>query len=120
MRKRMILSICLLLLGIFIYFIFNGQFLIKDGLITSFIRNYVPDILWTLSFYFASINFSKKIVKNYIPFTALYVFLLALLFELLQLVHIINGTFDIFDIIIYFISICIASLIEKIYWREKI
>lgn len=120
MCKRMILSIGLLLLGILIYFLFNGQFLVKDGLITSFIRNYIPDILWTLSFYFASINFAQKITKRYMIFTALYVFLLALFFELLQLVHVINGTFDIFDIIIYFISICIASLIEKIYWRGKI
>lgn len=118
MRKRMMFSFCLLSLGIIIYCLYNQQILIKQNIIFSFIRNYVPDILWTLSFYSIISVFSKEITKNYILFTTLYINIIAIFFELLQFTGIVRGTFDIFDIIIYAISCFIAILIEKYYWRD--
>lgn len=66
-----------------------------------------------------SVNFSKDLSKNYIIYTALYCFMIGLTFELLQLFGLIKGNFDIFDIIAYIISIIIAGLCEKYFWREE-
>ena len=114
-----IFTFCALALGIFIYYLYKLQILIKKDLLSSFIRNYLPDILWMISFYSISVIFSKEITKNYIIFTALYVNIIGILFELLQLTGIVGGTFDIFDIVAYAISSIIAILIEKYYWRDK-
>lgn len=119
MRKKVIFALGMLVLGIFIYYLYSIQFFKKTNIISSFIRNYIPDILWMLSFYFMSVNFSKKITKRYILFTAIYCFMIGLFFELLQLSSLINGTFDVFDIIWYVITIIIACFVEKYCWREK-
>ena len=119
MCKKIIFSILLLFFGIFIYYLFRENILIKQNFILAFIRNYIPDILWTISFYCISTVFSKNIVKNYIVFTAIYVFSIGLFFELLQLKGIVKGTYDVFDIIIYIIAILVACLIEK-NWRRNV
>jgi len=120
MRKRIIFSLITLLVGIFIYYLSLEHLLIKNNLISSFIRNYVPDILWTISFYSLSVIFSKGITKNYIILTAIYVIVISVIFELLQFTGIVRGTFDVFDIMIYIISTIFASLIEKYYWGDRI
>ena len=120
MRKKIIFSLCALLLGILIYILSLEHFLIKNHFIFSFIRNYVPDILWTISFYTISTLFSKNITKYYIIFTAVYVIILGICFEFLQFTGVARGTFDVYDIIVYIISALIASLIEKYYWGDKI
>lgn len=117
MRKKIIYSLSTLLLGILIYYLSHKGLLIKNDFISSFIKNYVPDILWTLSFYSLSTIFSKAITKNYIIFTALYVIIIGIFFEFLQFTGIVKGTFDVFDILVYIISTIIACLVEKYYWR---
>ena len=104
MRKRIKVSSYTLILGIFIYYLYHQGIVIKNTGITMFIRDYIPDFLWMVSFYFFSINYSKRITKKYILFTSVYTFVLGLIFELLQLVNIVRGTFDIFDIITYIIA----------------
>ena len=93
--------------------------LIKNNLLLTFIRNYLPDILWTISFYFISSIFTKELTKHYIIFTAIYVIIIGFLFELLQFTGVVRGTFDISDIIVYTISVIVAGLIENKYWRDK-
>ena len=120
MCKKIVFSICTLLLGIFIYYLGAIHYLTKTNLITTFIRNYVPDILWTISSYSFSTVFSKNITPKYILLTALYVVTIGLMFELLQFTGIVRGTFDIFDIIVYIVFSITSSLAEKYYWRDKI
>lgn len=117
MRKKIIYSLCTLLLGILIYYLSLKGILTKNDFISSFIRNYVPDILWTLSFYSLSTIFSKAITKKFVIFTAIYVIIIGVFFEFLQFTGIVKGTFDVFDILVYIISTIIACLIEKYYWR---
>lgn len=119
MRKRIIVSLCTLILGILIYYLFHQGIILENSGFSMFIRNYIPDFLWMISFYFFSINYSKGITKKYILLTSFYTFAFGLIFELLQLINIVKGTFDIFDIITYAISILIASIVEKYIWREE-
>lgn len=120
MRKRMIFVISTLLVGILIYYLYNMQFLAKTDIISSFIRNYIPDSLWIISFYSLSAHFSKDLTKHYIVFTAIYVIILSVIFEILQLTGIVHGTFDIFDIITYIVSTILACLIEKYFLGGKL
>ena len=84
----------------------------------SFIRNYVPDCFWVISFYFMSINFTNNLTKRSLLFNSLYVILIGLIYEFLQLYNFVNGTFDIKDIIIYIVSVILACLIE-IFLRRR-
>ncbi len=119
MRKKVIFSIYTLLIGVLIYYLYQKQILVKNNIIASFIRNYIPDILWTISFYSVSTIFLKEITKNYIIYTAIHIIIIGIFFELLQFTGVVRGTFDFFDIIIYIISAIVASLIENKYWRKK-
>ena len=119
MRKKMIFSLFALLIGVLIYYLYQKQILSKNDIVLSFIRNYIPDVLWTISFYSASAIFLKELTKNYIIITAIYISTLGMIFELLQFTGVVRGTFDIFDIIIYIFSTVVASLIENKYWRDK-
>ena len=119
MRKKVIFSIYTLLIGVLIYYLYQKQILVKNNIIASFIRNYIPDILWTISFYSVSTIFLKEITKNYIIYTAIHIIIIGIFFELLQFTGVVIGTFDFFDIIIYIISAIVASLIENKYWRKK-
>ena len=118
MKKRFILSLIFLIIGIIIYVLFRFNLIINNNLFTSFIRNYIPDMCWALSFFFASINFTKNITSNYLIVNSIFVLLFGIIFELLQYFRVVKGTFDVIDIIVYFISIIIAALIEFL-WRRK-
>lgn len=120
MYKKIIYSLSTLLVGILIYVLSTMGLLIKDDPISSFIRNYIPDILWAISFYSLSTFFSKTLTKYYIVFTAIYVIIIGIFFEYLQFTGVASGTFDVFDILVYIISTIVASLTEKYYWRDKI
>lgn len=119
MRKRVIVSVCTLILGILIYYLYFKRILIENTEISKFIRNYIPDFLWMVSFYFFSVNYSKRITKRYILLTSIYTFALGVFFELLQLANVVKGTFDILDIITYIISIILAGIVEKYIWRDE-
>ena len=117
-KKRFILSISFLIIGVITYLLFDMNFLTKSNTLFSIIRDFAPDICWTLSFFFLSIYFTSKLTKNDLIINSLYVFSIAILYELLQCYHIVKGTFDIVDIFIYIISIIIACLVEQ-YIRRK-
>ena len=119
MRKKIIVSLCTLILGILIYYLYYQGIIIENTGFSIFIRNYIPDFLWMISFYFFSINYSIRITKKYILFTSVYTFALGLIFELLQLANIVRGTFDILDIITYIIAILLAGIAEKYIWRDE-
>lgn len=119
MQKRIIISLCTLIIGITIYYCFYWDILIVNTNYSAFFRNYVPDFLWMISFYLFSINFTKQLTSKYILLTSIYAFILGLLFELLQFFNIVSGTFDILDIITYVIAIIFACIVEKIIWRYE-
>lgn len=113
MKKRFILSLSFIIVGMIIYILFDIRFMTKSNMVFSIIRNFLPDICWTFSFFFISINFAYNISKKALLLNSIYVFGIALLFELLQYFNIARGTFDIVDIFIYSITIIFACIIEN-------
>lgn len=113
-HRRVILSIVSLIVGIVIYYLFYKHLISKDSFLFIFIRNYLLDSLWAVSFFFASIIFFRNIAKKYLILTSLFVFVNGIVFELMQLEGIANGTFDFADIITYMFAVLIACLIEKL------
>ena len=113
MKKRFILSLSFMIVGVIIYILFDIKFMTKSNIVFSIIRNFLPDICWTFSFFFISINFAYNISKKALLLNSIYVFGIALLFELLQYFNIARGTFDIVDIFIYSITIIFACFIEN-------
>lgn len=117
MIKRFLFAIATLSIGILIYILFKYQILTKGNYISTFIRNFVPDFLWMISFYFVSVCYMKSLTKRYMFATALYTFIFSILFELCQLSGKVYGTFDVLDIGVYFIAVLIAYTIEKFIFR---
>lgn len=111
---RILLSIVILFIGIAIYFIFNKHIILKDNFLFKFVRNYLLDGLWTVSFFFSTITIFKDITKKYLIATSVFVFVNGVIFELMQLKGIVNGTFDLIDILIYMLATFLACLIEKL------
>lgn len=119
MRKRILLSLITLILGIVIYYLYYKKIIDVSTELLRFVRNFIPDFLWMFSFFFLSVNYSKRITKKYIILTSTYALALGTLFELLQMANVVKGTFDILDIIVYIISILIACIVEKLLWRDE-
>ena len=119
MRKRIILSLITLILGIVIYYLYYKKIIDVSTELLRFVRNFIPDFLWMFSFFFLSVNYSKRITKKYIILTSTYALAMGTLFELLQMENVVKGTFDILDIIVYIISILIACIVEKLLWRDE-
>lgn len=119
MRKRIILSLITLILGIVIYYLYYKKIIDVSTESLRFVRNFIPDFLWMFSFFFLSVNYSKRITKKYVTLTSLYALALGILFELLQMANVVRGTFDILDIIVYIIAILIACIVEKHLWRDE-
>lgn len=117
MIKRFLFAIVTLSIGILIYVLYKYQVLVKGNYISTFIRNFVPDILWMISFYFVSVCFMKNLTKRYMFATAVYTFIFSIIFELCQLTGKVHGTFDMLDIGVYFIAVLIAYTIEKFIFR---
>ena len=113
MEKRFFLSLSFLIVGLIIYILFNIRYVTKSNIVFSIIRNFLPDICWTFSFFFISINFAHNISKKSLLLNSIYVFGIALLFEILQYFNIAGGTFYILDIIIYGITVIVACFIEN-------
>ena len=113
MKKRIVLALVFMIIGTIIYLLYDVKYITKSNIIYSLIRNYLPDIFWTLSFFFMNINFANNISRKAIVLNSIYVFVIALTFEFLQYFNIAKGTFDILDILFYSISIIIASFIES-------
>ncbi|MBS1736314.1 MAG: hypothetical protein JSS98_06845 [Bacteroidetes bacterium] len=80
--------------------------------VPEMIQNYLPDGLWAYALQSCIlIIWNRKI--NIIWSIAIMLF--AVIFELLQYLHFINGTGDFFDIIIYFIFFGIALSANKFF-----
>lgn len=90
-----------LLLGSLIY-IFPHQFSLT-------VRNYFPDFFWAFSLIVAQYYFNSFNRNRWIIFIASSI--LCWLFELCQYGHIIKGTFDFIDIIVYHFAFLTAFLI---------
>ncbi len=118
-NKRFKISIFTLLIGILLYLLFNNGIFEKNNLISNIIRNYLPDMLWIISFFFASITFFKNITQKYIILTSIYVLSIGIIYEVMQKLKIVFGTFDFIDILVYCIAIIIACFIEKNYMEGK-
>ena len=116
MKKRVIISFVFFIIGIIIYYLYDN--VLNDNYII-FIRYYIPDLCWTISFYFMSINFTKNIIKRDLIFNSLYVLFFGILYELFQLYNIANGKFDVIDVLVYIISVIFANYIEIILRRNE-
>lgn len=119
MKKRILISLTFLILGVIIYFLFDIELMKKSNNFCSIIRNYLPDICWTFSFFFMSINFTSNITKKSVIVNSLFVLFIALIYEFLQYHKIIGGTFDLIDISLYIVSVILACLVEKIIRRNE-
>ena len=119
MKKRILISLTFLILGVIIYFLFDIELMKKSNNFCSIIRNYLPDICWTFSFFFMSINFTSNITKKSVIVNSLFVLFIALIYEFLQYHKIIGGTFDLIDISLYIVSVVLACLVENIIRRNE-
>ena len=112
MKIRLFLSGIFLVIGIIIYYFFLNSILIKNNIVFSSIRNFIPDICWVLVFFFTSINFAYQFSKKPLLLNSIYIFIIAITFEFLQKWKFVKGTFDILDILFYCLAIILACIIE--------
>lgn len=123
-QKSIVTLICLLF-GLILYILFGTKILEIDlkllttnTIITKIFRNHFFDFIWAFSFYIICSYIMKIITKKYKFLTGLYVALIGIVYELLQLFNITSGTFDVFDILTYIIAVAVASIIEKKIWSD--
>lgn len=117
--KRIILSMITLIIGVGVYWLFHNGILIRSNLVFTIMRNYLSDGLWGASFFFFAINFAENISKRYILLTSSFVISLGIIFELMQLMNLAKGTFDLIDIFVYVFAVIISCLVEKKLEEEK-
>jgi hypothetical protein len=95
---------------------FYKSIIVPQNIIQSYIIFSLPNGLWLLSgILFLNIIWKNK-MNNFYIYTSVLVFF-ALFFEIAQLLDIINGTFDIIDIMTI-ISFSIIGIIISIFWRK--
>ena len=119
MKKRIFLSLSFLILGSLVYLMFDLEVISKSNFIYRFIRNYVPDMCWILSFFLTSINFTRNIAKNDLLMNSLYVLGIGILLEIFQYFNIVKGIFDFFDVLVYIIAVILACSLEIFLRRNK-
>ncbi len=115
-----------LLLGLLVYLLFNQttyiysflpdwlrfqQITLDNGILNVLIKNYCADLLWAISFTFVV----QSILMLELPkvYLLLFTSLLGAVVEVMQLLSILNGTFDFYDILVYFLGALISILIIK-------
>jgi hypothetical protein len=104
----LLLTICPLALGVFIYML-SPDFRI--------IRNYLPDTLWSFSFYstltiFGAFNSNKRII--FISSVCIFVF-----YEFGQKYNIFSGTYDYLDFVSYSVGLLLAFFIVEIFYIKN-
>lgn len=86
-----------------------------NSLTLRFVRNYMPDMMWgyalVFALYFNLGNNTAELMKIFII-----AFAFSAVIEILQLTSIVNGTFDVFDIIVEFLAEAAAVFIIKFYF----
>ena len=116
-----------LLLGLLVYLLFNQatyiysflpewlrfqQLTVDNSILDMLLKNYCADLLWAISFTF--VVQSILMLKPPKVYLLLLTTVLGVAVEIMQLSSIINGTFDLFDILVYFLGSLISIIIIKI------
>ncbi len=118
------ISLCL---GLCVYLLFNQttyiysflpdwlrfqQITVDNDVLDMLLKNYCADLLWAISFTF--VVQSILMLKPPKVYLLLFTTVLGVAIEIMQLFSIINGTFDLFDILVYFLGSLISIIIIKI------
>ena len=99
-------------------FDFFSDFSFVGGWLYAFVAFYLPDYLWMFSLTCALFATMLPCGKN-LFFWSCVAFLFGAFWELLQLCHIVSGTADIHDVILYSLAAFSAAII-KILRKEEI
>jgi hypothetical protein len=87
-------------------------------ILVRFNRNYLPDMIWGYTLVFAIYCIVGNNAANLLK-----VFMLAFLFstamEILQLTSVVEGTFDVLDLLVEFLAEATAVFIIKIHFMKK-
>ena len=97
---------------------FSLPYIYFDNAIYRFITCWACDILWAYSLTFA-LYLCFKVFKSPLIITSVTTSLFAVIIELLQINKVINGTFDILDIISELVAISFAIIIIKCFEKQK-
>lgn len=121
MRKRSVLGF--LIANCLVSFTVGASFYIRglsfESLILRLMRNHLPDMLWSYSLTFALFLILSEDKKNKTSIVCGVISALwGILMEVLQLLSIAPGTFDIFDLLLEAVSGLAASLIIIFYLRR--
>lgn len=111
--KDFILHVCIpISVGCIIYFLSATiQF-------NSLIRNYLPDGLWAYAFFSCLFILWNRRINIAWTIAALLTFII---FEVLQYANLVNGTADVWDVIVYAGFSCLAMLTNQFYnYNSKI
>ena len=96
-------SVLPILMGVFMY---RVTFINES----PFIKNYFPDALWAYAFVSSIfIIWNRKVIYGWL----FIVILFFVAFEILQYLHFIKGTGDVWDVITYLIATFITVIINK-------
>lgn len=91
----------------------------KSSMLAAFIRNYFCDMCWAYAIIFCLVPIIG-LSKKHIMLSTWIGIVFSIFMEVLQYFSVINGTFDIWDIILEVMACLIASLmIYTITWRKK-
>lgn len=85
---------------------------VKRNFWTDFIRYYLPDFLWAFAFGAALTAVSYSHNRIVIILFSVVSFFVGVIFELLQLCCVINGTFDFADILMYAVAALTCAAIN--------
>ena len=111
---RFLISLFFILIGCLVYILFNNNIINNTNSLCIIIRNYIPDLCWSISFFFASIVFMKNLVKKYLLINSIFILTLSIFFECMQLLNYYKGTYDFWDICIYFLAVLLSIIIELV------
>jgi hypothetical protein len=106
-KSDVLLNVVLpLLIGLLIYW--SGRL----GIVPSWIINYMPDGFWAYAFISCMLVIWDRRIQI---FWVVLVFLISVFFEILQYRHMIPGTGDVMDVLIYFIFFGIALKLNRFF-----
>lgn len=83
-----------------------------NSILYTFVKDYGADLLWAISFTF--VVQSILMLNSKSVYWLLFTTMLGAAVEVMQLFGIINGTFDLYDILVYFLGSLITIIIIKI------
>ena len=137
-KKRIILSIISffsIAAGLLIYLIFRNDTFIHAFLpqsvcdffyvepernaFTDFVKFYLCDFLWAFSFACALTCFSYSFNKKRLVINSLIVLVCSVLFEVMQLLGVLSGTFDFADIFAYAVAVLFSTAFNIYFLKGK-